>query len=234
METKEMFLEWAKAQKAASLPCPRCGGPLNENLEENPFCTRAGVYICDECEMQEQYAAALDAKYAPHSNTQLPLSEWFLVSKVYGCGKIKFDDPDKGMHFLSAETSVMITDAQIKHIVLTAFKGVTKKWCVAPVTAQGLAVYPEYASSVVVQNGSLQLMIDKPGDFAVVAPEPLTKQNLLKGFVKWLEEGYDNGDRKVCVTNIEASCTVDTEAIDSLIADEIIQFAVFGEIKYEL
>ena len=231
MENKDIFLEWAKAQKVANLPCPRCGGPMEEDHNKNPFCNRAGVYICSECEMHEQYAAALDVKY--HSDTKLSLKDWFVASKIYGNGKMKLDAPDKGMHFISAEQSVMITDSQIQHIVKVALQDASKKWCVAPVTSNGLAVYPEYASSVIVQNGSLQLMLDKPGDFAVAAPEPLTKQRLLNGFIKWLEEGCDNRDHKVCVTNLEASRTVDVEAIDSLIADEIIQFAVFGEIKYE-
>lgn len=231
MENKDIFLEWAKAQKVANLPCPRCGGRMEEDLNKNPFCTRAGVYICSECEMHEQYAASLDAKY--HSDTKLSLEDWFVASKIYGNGKMKIDAPDKGMHFVVAEESVMITDVQIKHIVKTALQKVSKMWCVAPVTSNGLAVYPEYASSVIVQNGSLRMMIDKPGDFCVAAPEPLTKENLLKGFTKWLEEGYDDGDVKVCITNAEAARTVNTDAIDSLVADEIIQFAVFGEIRFE-
>lgn len=116
---------------------------------------------------------------------------------------------------------ITVTDEDIDDIVATALEGGINYWCdKAEVNGDYLG---EYASDQISRNGILMLHVTDPvNDTDVFA---LMKNNFIKGLRMYLEnpkKPYDivDGNR------------LDCGEIDAIVADMIIQYALFDEIVF--
>lgn len=117
-----------------------------------------------------------------------------------------------------AETKVNLSQQDIDDIMAAALEGGINYWCrKAEVVGDYLG---EYASEQISREGTL-LLYDAESDDRW----ELTLFKFLTGFKMWLEDGRDKygaveqGEVDCC--NIDAGC-----------ADEIVQYALFGEVMF--
>ena len=58
-------------EDGCSFPCPRCGSPMDPNIQHNALSRHAQVWICSQCGLNE---ALRDMCHNP-----LPLNEWSMA-----------------------------------------------------------------------------------------------------------------------------------------------------------
>ena len=119
---------------------------------------------------------------------------------------------------VKAEINVKLTQQDIDDIMVAALEGGITYWCFkAEVVGEYLG---KYASEQISRGGMLKLYDIEDGD-----KYWLDRENFLKGFRLWIENG---GDQYGAVQGSEVDCC----NIDAGCADEIIQYALFGEVVY--
>lgn len=119
---------------------------------------------------------------------------------------------------VKAEINVKLTQQDIDDIMVAALEGGITYWCFkAEVVGEYLG---KYASEQISRGGMLKLYDIENGD-----KYWLDRENFLKGFRLWIENG---GDQYGAVQGSEVDCC----NIDAGCADEIIQYALFGEVVY--
>lgn len=147
------------------------------------------------------------------------------VSNFEKCEElIEYDDwiiTDYYDDSISVEVTMPIelTKENIDDIVCTALEGGINYWCSDAEVADKM-YYGEYASEQISRGGSLKLY-----DAEAEKPYTLTLRNFIEGFKKWVSNGYDTYS---AVHNGKVDCC----NIDANKADQIIQFALFGEVIY--
>lgn len=219
MEVDDMIRNWSDIQKAGFvLPCPRCGkNVMKEKLHENALSRRVDIYICDRCGTEE---ALEDVRYSMSDAVEFfkkPLDEWFVVRKVYGKG-VAEKTIDVGF-IVDANCKFKLTQDDIDDIMAGALERGVNYWCKKAEVVEE-EYLGEYASEQISRGGSLHLY-DGDGDNVYL----LTREKFLKGMSLLVEKGYDE-------YNAVSGSKVDTCKIDAIIADKIIQLAIFGEIMY--
>ena len=122
------------------------------------------------------------------------------------------------------KTTVYLTQQDIDDIMLSAFEGGINYWCWR-VVVQG-DYLGEYDSEQISRGGKLAVWIDEPFEDDKTC-YMLDRDKFLAGFKLWLEKGGDSYDA------IDYSDGfVDCGQIDATCADEIIQYALFGEVVF--
>ena len=110
-----------------------------------------------------------------------------------------------------------ITDEQLDDIMCTALEGGITYWCdEAKVVGDYLG---EYAHEQIARGGQLILSDSEEGK-----TYELNKEKLLKGLELYLTNGGD--------AEIVREGTIDTCEVDAIAADEIVQYALFGDVIY--
>ena len=120
---------------------------------------------------------------------------------------------------VKAELSIQLTQQDIDDIMVSALEGGINYWC-SEASVEGGEYLGEYASEQISRGGTL-LLHDTDED----AYRKLDLEKFLKGFKLWLENG---GDQYGAVQGHEVDCC----NIDAGCADEIVQYALFGEVVY--
>lgn len=121
-------------------------------------------------------------------------------------------------YFISYETTVNLTTRDIDDIMAAALEGGITYWCRK---AEVVGEYRgEYASEQISRGGKLVLYDAESSDTWT-----LTRDKLLEGVKLWLTNGMDI-DHGVCEGKL------DTSVIDSVQADCIIQYAIFGRVVF--
>ena len=122
-------------------------------------------------------------------------------------------------HKIKIETTINLTDQDIDDLMVTVLEGGINYWCDSAVikfvpdehkTEDGL-----YASDIISLGGVLELCDNET--------EETYDLNLSK---------FLNGVKMVCERNGYNSGEELMDAQDAIIADEIIQYALFGEVQY--
>ena len=120
---------------------------------------------------------------------------------------------------VKVEIRVELTQQDIDDIMVAALEGGINYWC-DEAAVEGGEYLGKYASDQISRGGTL-LLHDTDED----AYRKLDLEKFLKGFKLWLENGGDQygavEGHEVDCCNIEAGC-----------ADEIVQYALFGEVVY--
>lgn len=117
-----------------------------------------------------------------------------------------------------AEIVIQLTQQDIDDIMVGALEGGINYWCFkVDVLGEYLG---EYASEQISRGGSLKLYDSENGE-----KYWLDREKFLNGFKLWVENG---GDQYGAVQGSEVDCC----NIDAGCADEIIQYALFGEVVY--
>jgi hypothetical protein len=129
------------------------------------------------------------------------------------CGKAEDDMINE--YEIKIEASVIVSAQDIDDIITTALEGGITYWCgCAKVDGEYLGTW---ASEQVSRGGILKLYDDDEEEWL-----ELTKDNFLIGLKLYLEK--DN--------SILNGKEIDTCQVDADIADQIIQYAIFGEVIY--
>ncbi len=220
---------WKKAQTSnAMLPCPRCGKTEWE-YKDGALSRRADVKICATCGTQEamqDYNArktmeSVDFDFDKYNEAQL--SSWWISTNVLG--KQSVVENAKGNFEVTAKRTMIFSKTDIDDIVCTALEGGITYWCCKAVVGED-EYYGEYASDQISRGGTL-ILYDTEEDERYT----LTLEKLINGIAKACDEGYGDfcdiaEDGKSLDNNVEMS------RLDSIAADIIIQYALFGEIVY--
>lgn len=124
-----------------------------------------------------------------------------------------------------------ITDEQLDDIMCAALEGGITYWCdEAKVVGDYLG---EYAHEQIARGGQLILSDSEEGK-----TYELNKEKLLKGLELYLTNGGDAeiASREIVDTAEVAAATyeytIDTCEVDAAVADEIVQYALFGDVIY--
>lgn len=113
--------------------------------------------------------------------------------------------------------NIPLTDQDINDIMYTALTGGVNHWC-DEVRAWG-QMLGSMASEQISLGGDLLFHVPDEGTFG------LTRKDFIKGFSQWIENG---GDEYGAVSVDGIDCGM----IDSVCADEIIQYALFDEVIF--
>lgn len=114
-----------------------------------------------------------------------------------------------------------LTQQDIDDIMVSALEGGINYWC-RRVVVQG-DYLGEYASEQISRGGKLAVWLDEPFEEDKTC-YLLDLDKFLAGFKLWLEKGGDSYD---AIDYSDGS--VDCGQIDATCADEIVQYALFGE-----
>ncbi len=124
-----------------------------------------------------------------------------------------------------------ITDEQLDDIMCAALEGGITYWCdEAKVVGDYLG---EYVHEQIARGGQLILSDSEEGK-----TYELNKEKLLKGLELYLTNGGDaeTASREIVDTAEVAvptyEYTIDTCEVDAAVADEIVQYALFGDVIY--
>lgn len=120
---------------------------------------------------------------------------------------------------VKVEIRVELTQQDIDDIMVAALEGGINYWC-DEAAVEGGEYLGKYASDQISRGGTL-LLHDTDED----AYRKLDLEKFLKGFKLWLE---NSGDQYGAVQGYEVDCC----NIDAGCADEIVQYALFGEVVY--
>jgi len=137
--------------------------------------------------------------------------------------KEKSEMPEKKFEVL-VQIRAALTQQDIDDIMVSALEGGINYWC-RRVVVQG-DYLGEYASEQISRGGKLAVWLDEPFEDDKTC-YMLDRDKFLAGFKLWLEKGGDSYDA------IDYSDgTVDCGQIDATCADEIVQYALFGELVF--
>lgn len=121
-----------------------------------------------------------------------------------------------------AEINVRLEQQDIDDIMVSALEGGICYWArKAEVVGKYLG---EYASEQISRGGALAIWLSEPLDDGKSC-YTLDISNFLSGFKLWIENG---GDSYGAIDGLQVDCG----QIDAGCADEIIQYALFGEIIF--
>lgn len=123
-----------------------------------------------------------------------------------------------------AEITARLTQQDVDDIMVSALEGGINYWC-RRVVVQG-DYLGEYASEQISRGGKLAVWLEESFEDDKTC-YVLDLDKFLAGFKLWLQSGFDSYD---AVDFSDGS--VDCGQIDAGCADEIIQYALFGEIIF--
>ncbi|MBQ6091389.1 MAG: hypothetical protein IJL07_09015 [Lachnospiraceae bacterium] len=130
---------------------------------------------------------------------------------------------------LKVSISVSVTDVDIDDIMCVALEGGITYWAdEAEVTGEYLG---EYGHEQIARGGTLNIHTMEPFDDDETEYYILDKEKLLKGLNRYLEDPEKPYDILVPAHNTKGY-EIDTCQVDGVVADMIIQYALFGEIVY--
>lgn len=125
---------------------------------------------------------------------------------------------------ICTKITVYLTQQDIDDIMVSAFEGGINYWC-RRVVVQG-DYLGKYASEQISRGGKLAIWLDEPFEDDKTC-YVLDRDKFLAGFKLWIEsdgDSYDAIDR--------SDGSIDCGQIDAVCADEIIQYALFGEVVF--
>ena len=125
---------------------------------------------------------------------------------------------------IRTKITVYLTQQDIDDIMVSAFEGGINYWC-RRVVVQG-DYLGEYASEQISRGGKLSIWLDDPFEDDKTC-YVLDRDKFLAGFKLWIESDGDSYD-----TIDDSDGSVDCGQIDAICADEIIQYALFGEVVF--
>lgn len=128
---------------------------------------------------------------------------------------------------LEVSFSVFVTDEDIDDIMVSALEGGINYWCDVAKVEESNRV-SAWGHEQIARGGSLKLHVIEPFDNDGTEWYELTKEKFLNGLKRYLRTpGME-------ITTLPSGnhMGLDTGQIDANGADEIIQFALFGEVVY--
>ena len=128
------------------------------------------------------------------------------------------------MSEIRTKITVYLTQQDIDDIMVSAFEGGINYWC-RRVVVQG-DYLGKYASEQISRGGKLAIWLDEPFENDKTC-YVLDRDKFLAGFKLWIESDGDSYD---AIDYSDGS--VDCGQIDAICADEIIQYALFGEVVF--
>lgn len=207
----EIINRWKElGEKAALLPCPRCGHlKMDKDLHHNALSRRVDLYVCSSCGTEE----AME----DYNGRKKPFEEWFVFTELFG-GQAPVRETADEEFKLNVQRQIVVTKEDVDDIVCCALEGGITYWCNKAEVVED-DYYGEYASEQISRGGSLRLY-DREEDETYL----LTLEKLLNGIRLACRDGY--GEEWIDGENLDC-CQIDCEA-----ADTIVQYALFGELVF--
>lgn len=214
MDNKELIKAYRVIQETPAFRtrCPRCGGnTMAADMDENCLSRLEDIYICNQCGREE---AAFD-----FAGEVKPLDEWYAIRLMKGEIKpytVTQSGSGKKVYHVTASTEAKINDETIDDIMATALEGGITYWANKAEPVGGLL--GEYGSDQISRGGTLRIY-----DAEEDASYELTLDKFLTGLSLYLAHSYDE---------VVYDGWVDAGNIDAIGADNIVQYALFGEVIY--
>lgn len=124
-------------------------------------------------------------------------------------------------HEITAEIKVTLTEENIDDIMVSALEGGITYWAGKAEVVEEKRV-SEWGHEQIARGGALVMCdIEDPSEVW-----ELNLEKFLNGFKLWLENGGDEYGA------VQKDGTVDCGQIDAACADEIVQYALFGEVQF--
>lgn len=127
---------------------------------------------------------------------------------------------------LRIEIGVDISDQDIDDIVATALEGGINYWCNYAEIGEK-EYFGSYASDQISRGGTLKLYVDEP--YEDTDMYVLTLERMMHGIERYLT--YPNRPYEI-IANDAGRKVIDCENVDAVVADLIVQLALFDEIVY--
>lgn len=214
---EKIIKNWSMAQMSGAwLPCPRCGLlRMTEVHNKNPVSRRADIRICDTCSVEEELEDSPIVYKSDKEFEQMPLEAWFVTRNVFcQSGVVR---KGKGFEVVAAHP-IFLTGQDIDDIVGCAMEGGCTYWCTDAELVGDLL--GNCASDQISRGGALKLY-----DYYEDKWHELTLEKFMNGFKLWVEQGKD-------FYGAVSTDGVDCCHIDGDCADNIIQYALFGDLVY--
>ena len=128
---------------------------------------------------------------------------------------------------ITIEADVVVCPEDIDDIMVSALEGGINYWCDEARVQENKRV-AEWGHEQIARGGSLMMHTIEPFDKDETEWYELTKEKFLQGLKMYLQ---DPDDRNVLDID-RGKLWIDAGYIDGNAADEIIQYALFGEIVY--
>ncbi len=119
---------------------------------------------------------------------------------------------------------ITLTEEDIDDIMASALEGGITYWADEATVIGGYL--GQYASEQISHGGKLRIHVVESFDDEDTEWYELDRNKFLDGFKMWVEEGGDEYDA------VDDNGTVDCGCIDGCCADEIVQYALFGELVF--
>lgn len=214
MENRELLKSYRIIQDTPGFKtrCPRCGeNTMLEGQTRNALSRHEDIYVCPRCGNEE---AVLDMM-----GKMKPLTEWYAIKLLRGepVYQHHIEGSEKECYLVETSKRFRIKARDIDDIMCASLEGgVTQLWCSeARVVGDYLG---EYASDQISRGGSL-IFYDLEED----AEYELTLDKFMKGLAKYVAEGPEN---------ILDDGWVEPCDVDAIIADAIVQYALFDDVIY--
>lgn len=157
--------------------------------------------------------------------------KWISDKQRRLCGKgVRVMEETKKLEtnsILNLNFSVLVTTEDIDDIMVSALEGGITYWANRAKVPEEKRV-AEWGHEQIARDGELHIHVVEPFDQDDTEWYILTKEKFMEGLKRWLEVP---GTELIPLPHGER-LGVDTSQIDGAAADEIIQYALFGEVVY--
>lgn len=134
-----------------------------------------------------------------------------------------------GKNIIITQTEITVTNQDIDDIVCTALEGGINYWAVE---AEVVGEYRgKWAYEQISRDGELVIYLDEPFDKDDTDAYTLDKASFLRGLRMYLEDPEKPYDI-VEFDEDTGKNVIDTGEVDAVVADMILQYAMFGEIVF--
>lgn len=128
---------------------------------------------------------------------------------------------------LEVSFNVLVTDEDIDDIMVSALEGGINYWCDVAKVDEDKRV-ADWGHEQIARGGCLKIHVEEPFDDDDTEWYELTKEKFLNGLKRYLQ----TPGVEIATLPSGNYMGLDTGQIDANGADEIIQFALFGEVVY--
>lgn len=125
------------------------------------------------------------------------------------------------------ETRLVITEDDVDDIMCSALEGGINYWCDTAKVPEEKRV-ARWGHEQIARDGELHIHVVEPFDQDDTEWYILTKEKFMEGLKRWMKAP---GTELIPLPHGER-LGIDTSQIDGAAADEIIQYALFGEVVY--
>lgn len=128
---------------------------------------------------------------------------------------------------LRIEVELIVTEEDIDDIMVGALEGGINYWCRAAIVPEDKRV-AEWGHEQIARGGELLIFVIEPFDDYDTKCYTLTREKIIKGIKQYIKNPISTN----CIEQVDGKLTLDCCNADAGVCDEIIQYALFGDIVF--